>query len=74
MLFLKNSSPCWCGSNKCYGECHKPIEAKIKELKKQGNIVCHKKLMKTQAQIQGVTGRNDLGGNVSIEGKKGENP
>lgn len=54
MMIMRSSSPCWCGRDKTYGECHKPVEEKLKQLKKQKQIVPKKKLIKTVSQIEGI--------------------
>lgn len=51
---IKENKPCWCGSGKTYGVCHRSIEEKIKSYKKQGHIVPGKKLLKTREQIDGI--------------------
>lgn len=45
---------CWCGSKKPYEECHEAFDAKLEELKKRGNIVPPRTLIKNAEQIEGI--------------------
>lgn len=51
---MKDTEKCWCGSGKTYGECHKAFDEHLEELRKKGNIVPPKKLIKTKQQIEGI--------------------
>ena len=51
---MKNLDLCWCGSKKHYCDCHKELDDKLEELKKQGKIVPKQKLIKNQKQIDGI--------------------
>lgn len=46
--------PCWCKSGKKYKNCHMWIDEKIKNYKKQGHIVPSRRIIKNEAQIQGI--------------------
>ncbi len=54
MLKIGRNDPCWCGSGKKYKYCHQPLEEKLEQLKKQGEVVPPRKLLKTQAQLEGI--------------------
>ena len=45
---------CWCGSGKDYDSCHKELDEKLEKLKKSGNIVPSRKLIKSEKQIEGI--------------------
>ncbi len=51
---MKNDNKCWCGSGKDYDTCHKTLDVQLEELKKKGNVVPPKKLIKTPEQIEGI--------------------
>ena len=51
---MKKDDKCWCGSGKFYPECHKALDLELETLKKKGNIVPPRKLIKTPAQIEGI--------------------
>ena len=51
---MKDTEKCWCKSGKNYADCHKAFDQKLDELKKRGNIVPPKKLIKTEEQIAGI--------------------
>lgn len=59
-----NKSECWCGSGKTYSECHKPIEDKLKELKRQRKVVPKKKLIRTVSQIEGIRKAGEINSKV----------
>lgn len=45
---------CWCGSGKAYADCHKIIDDKIAILRKQGQEVPDRDMIKTPEQIAGI--------------------
>lgn len=51
---MKKDDKCWCGSGKFYPECHKELDMELEALKKKGNIVPTKKLIKSEKQIEGI--------------------
>ncbi len=51
---MKNLKKCWCGSGKDYDCCHKALDEKLEEFKKQGHIVPPHKLIKNEKQIEGI--------------------
>lgn len=51
---FKDSALCWCNSGKCYGECHKEFDVRIAALKTAKKKVPPKKIIKNEAQIQGI--------------------
>lgn len=51
---MKKDNKCWCGSGKDYENCHKNFDQELEQLKKKGNIVPPKSLIKTPAQIEGI--------------------
>lgn len=51
---MKHDDKCWCGSGKFYPECHQALDIELETLKKKGNIVPTRKLIKTPAQIEGI--------------------
>lgn len=50
---LADNAPCWCGSLKEYGECHKAQDDHLEALRKAGYKVPTRKMIKTVAQIEG---------------------
>lgn len=54
MLFMKRNDLCWCGSKEHYENCHKWLDVKLEELKKQGKIVPKQKLIKNKSQIEAI--------------------
>ncbi len=55
MLYkISKNAACWCGSGKCYGDCHREFDKKIKMYKKQGIVVPRHKSIKNEAQIAGI--------------------
>ena len=51
---MNNKNKCWCGSEKDYEACHKSLDEKLEQLKKQGNIVPPHSLIKNEKQIAGI--------------------
>lgn len=51
---MKKTDKCWCGSDKCYGECHYDFDLKLKELKKKGNEIPTRAMIKNEKQIEGI--------------------
>lgn len=51
---MKHDDKCWCGSGKFYPECHQALDIELETLKKKGNIVPTRKLIKTPSQIEGI--------------------
>lgn len=51
---LRDSAPCWCKSGKCYGECHKEYDRMISRLKEAKKKIPPRKIIKNEAQIQGI--------------------
>ncbi len=45
---------CWCGSGLPYGECHGPLDERIREFEEKGFTVPERELIKTPAQIEGI--------------------
>lgn len=48
------SAPCWCGSKKPYGLCHLPTDERIAAYRRRGALVPSRKMLKNEAQIQGI--------------------
>lgn len=61
---FRKTNECWCGSGRTYHECHKPIEEKIKQLKKQKKIVPKRSLIRTVAQIEGIRKAGEINSKV----------
>ena len=51
---LRDSAPCWCKSGKCYGKCHKEYDRMISRLKEAKKKIPPRKIIKNEAQIQGI--------------------
>lgn len=51
---IKDSMPCWCNSQKAYGECHKEYDIKLSKLKAAKKKIPPRKIIKNEAQIQGI--------------------
>lgn len=51
---MERNDLCWCGSGKKYKKCHMPIEDRIKQHEKNGEIVPKLKLLKTPLQIEKI--------------------
>lgn len=45
---------CWCGSGKKYKKCHCDFDSHIEELRMKGFLVPSRKLIKNEAQIEGI--------------------
>ena len=45
---------CWCGSGKKYKKCHCDFDNRIEEFRHKGFLVPSRKLMKNEAQIEGI--------------------
>lgn len=50
-MFNLSKRPCFCGSGKTYGECHKQLFDKLKELKSKGYPVPNKKLLLNEKEV-----------------------
>lgn len=48
------NDPCWCGGGRKYKKCHGPIEEQIENYRLNGFEVPHRKLLKTNRQIEGI--------------------
>ena len=59
-IHLNAQDPCWCGSGKCYGECHQHIDQKIAYYKKHGHIVPSHGLIRTPEQIAGIKASSEI--------------
>lgn len=51
---LSRNDECWCGSHKKYKKCHMDFDEKLKYLKRQGYLIPPHKMIKNEAQIQGI--------------------
>lgn len=51
---LKDNAQCWCKSGKLYGECHKEFDQKLSMMKMSKKRIPPKKIIKNEAQIQGI--------------------
>ncbi len=51
---MKKDDKCWCGSEKLYADCHLTFDQELEALRKKGNIVPPKKLIKNEKQIEGI--------------------
>lgn len=51
---IGRNDPCWCGSGMKYKRCHSNFDSKLEEFRHRGAIVPSRKLIKNQAQIQGI--------------------
>ena len=51
---IGRNDPCWCGSGKKYKLCHMGMDEKLRELKRMGEIVPKRKMIKTPEQIDGI--------------------
>ena len=51
---MKDLEKCWCGSDKNYVDCHKSVDEKIAKLRKRGELVPPRKMIKTPKQIEGI--------------------
>ncbi|MEA4963503.1 methionyl aminopeptidase [Lutispora sp.] len=51
---LGRNDACWCGSGLKYKKCHASIEEQMASYHSQGYEVPHRKLLKTQKQIEGI--------------------
>ncbi len=49
------NEPCWCGSGKKYKKCHEQEDERLQELYNDGHEVLVRSLLKTPADIDGVT-------------------
>lgn len=51
---IGKNSVCWCGSGRKYKKCHASIEEQMASYRSKGYEVPHRKLLKTQLQIEGI--------------------
>lgn len=51
---MRDNAPCWCKSGKRYGECHKEYDKMISRLKEAKKKIPPRKIIKNEAQIQGI--------------------
>ena len=51
--FNRNAA-CWCGSGKKYRDCHLDFDRKLQEMKRRGYFVPKHKIIKNEAQIEGI--------------------
>lgn len=51
---MKDLDLCWCDSGKCYKDCHKSLDDKLKKLRARGEKVPPRKMIKTPNQIAGI--------------------
>ena len=51
---MKDFDLCWCGGGEIYKNCHKELDKKLDELKKNGKVIPKHKLIKNQKQIEGI--------------------
>ena len=52
---MKKDDKCWCGSEKLYADCHLTFDQELEALRKKGNIVPPKKLIKRAKRVNLVT-------------------
>lgn len=62
---------CWCKSGKLYSECHSELDKKLEELKKNGEKIPTKKMIKNEKQIEGIRIAGEI--NSKILDKVAEN-
>lgn len=51
---LSRNDICWCGSNRKYKLCHMQMDEKIAQMKQKGYAVPARKMIKNQAQLEGI--------------------
>ncbi len=51
---LDRNAPCWCGSGKKYKACHLATDERIAEFRRLGARVPSRKMIKNEAQIEGI--------------------
>ncbi len=51
---IGRNDPCWCKSGKKYKQCHEASDEKLMLMKRHGAEVPAKKLIKTEAQLEGI--------------------
>nr|WP_330368794.1 methionyl aminopeptidase [Butyrivibrio sp. FC2001] len=51
---MDRNAPCWCQSGKKYKACHEAFDDKIIKLQREGKIVPHRSLIKTEKDIEGI--------------------
>jgi methionyl aminopeptidase len=51
---LSRNEPCWCGSGRKYKKCHMEQDARLEELAQAGYPIPPRKIIKTEAQIEGI--------------------
>lgn len=57
---MERNEECWCGSGRKYKKCHLPIENKIAQYERQGDIVPSREMIKTVEQIDRIRKSADL--------------
>lgn len=68
---MENNEKCWCGSGKDYAECHLKLDDKLIELRKLGNEIPAKALIKSENEIEGIRKAGEI--NSMILDKVAEN-
>ena len=54
-MHININEPCWCGSGKCYKECHKEFDNRIRILSKNHKMIAPSRdLIKTEKDILGI--------------------
>ena len=51
---IKRNDPCWCGSNRKYKVCHEGFDRRIAQLRKDGEIVPGKNLIKNEEDLKWI--------------------
>lgn len=54
MKKLRKDEPCWCGSNKPYGQCHMEFDRRIDMYRKKFHTVPPRNIIKNEEQLEGM--------------------
>ena len=53
-MHINPSDKCWCGSEKCYRDCHFDFDRKLKKMENHKTIIPPRSLIKTNKDIEGI--------------------
>ena len=64
MIKIGRNDPCWCGSGRKYKSCHLSFDETVADFKRKGAIVPSRKMIKTDAQMEGI--RKSAAVNIAV--------
>ena len=61
---MENIEKCWCGSGKDYQDCHLKLDDKLLELRKLGNEIPARALIKSEKEIEGIRKAGEINSKI----------